>query len=62
MRTISTHRANRLAAQHATTLHRLFTDYPPLRAQLTGPTGEPADDPTDDVRVPLSTLVTALGY
>jgi hypothetical protein len=54
-RTVSVHRAARIAGAHAVTLARLAVDHPPLGAELAQTTHE-------DDRVRLSVLVTALGY
>lgn len=59
--TVSLTRAQKLAAQHATNLSRLFVDYPPLRAAVLQ-ASQVSDRVTRDSRVPLSALVTALGY
>jgi hypothetical protein len=60
-RTISLTRAQKLAAQHSTTLARLFMDYPPLRAAVLEHS-QVADHVTADSRVPLHSLIVALGY
>lgn len=60
-RTVSLTRAQRLAAQHATNLSRLFADYPPLRAAILQ-SSRVSDRVAHDSRVPLHALVTALGY
>lgn len=63
-RTVSLHRAELIARQHATTLSRLAVDYPPLGSALAAAReGDAFGGPlAEDFRIPLHDVVTAIGY